>query len=232
MADTCYVKEKAIKLKRNIMIGAQTNLTVPSRKKREVYPEKVFELATNCWMTKATIPEPEKHRRPLSAQGDGAETLPARLQTLTDDKAYDQFCEHYRDKVRTVMTEKAEKIKPKYRSDTVYNRKVLESLDQSKERFPGKTWFLQRKPKETRINIKHTTGLCHSSQLNYATLLCTSKQLCHCRTDRCGNWLCICEEEESCTCSRICSCSDCQNCQVGLAIFINMLYLRFALFGD
>ena len=103
------------------MIGAHSNLTVPSRKQREVYPEKVFELATNCWMTRATIPEPEKHRRPLSAQADGTETLPARLQTLTDDKAYDQFCEHYRDKVRTVMTEKADKIKPKYRSDTVYN---------------------------------------------------------------------------------------------------------------
>ena len=34
VADTRYVREEAIKLKRNIMIEAKTNLTVPSRKKK------------------------------------------------------------------------------------------------------------------------------------------------------------------------------------------------------
>ena len=82
--------------------------------------------------------------------------------------------------------------------------------------FPGKKWFLTKKPNETKINVDHTTGLCkdcHSIKINYATVLDKAKQLCSCRSMQCPNWVCLCDEDE-CICPQECACDDCQTCQV------------------
>ena len=172
--------------------------------------------------TKSTIPEPAKHRRPDTAPGDGEETLPARLQTMTDDEAYDQFIEHYKDKVNAAMKERSERIRQKYRNETEYNSKVIQRLDNQENWFPGKTWFLNKKPVETKLNNDHTTGLCkdcHSIQLNYSTLLHKANQMCQCKTTRCPNWICLCRADEECLCLPVCNCDDCCSCQVKYITF-------------
>ena len=70
------VIEAAKKLKRDLFTGAQTNLAVEKQKKKERYPAAIHDLAEKSWLTKATIPEPAKHERPLLAPTDGVETIP------------------------------------------------------------------------------------------------------------------------------------------------------------
>ena len=137
----------------------------------------------------------------------------------TDEEAYLKFQEQYEAAVKDIMKGRSEKIKERYRNNTEYNRKVIERLDRQADWFPGKTWFLQRKPKETKLNFDHTTGLCkdcHAPQVNYGTLLRYARSACQCKTQNCPNWLCMCEEEEECVCPTTCQCDICLSCQVML----------------
>ena len=211
LSETRRVLEEAKSLKNRLLTGSQTDLTLPENKKREVFPEEVHHLAKDCWLTKSTIVEPAKYRKPAAAPTDGCEVLPTRLQTMTDDEAYEQFSEHYR-----VMKARCDKIKEKYRANTEYNQKMKERLTKQESWFPGKLWFLKQKPIETEMNMDHTTGLCkdcHSNQLNYSTVLNKAKQLCSCRSTSCPNWVCLCDGED-CTCLHDCACDDCKTCKV------------------
>ena len=219
--ETRNVIDAAKKLKKLLFSGEQSTLKVEERKTRELFPKKVFDLANESWETDATIPEPAQHSRPTSAVSDGSEKLPARLQVLTNDEAYEQFKDKYKDKVHGVMKEHCDKIRSKYEgSKESSNRdKILSSLKRKEITFPSKTWFLQQKPPKTKLNHDHSTGLCkdcQEGQLNYESLLKFVKKMCCCRTDMCPNFVCICEDFDDCNCSRECECEDCESCQVKL----------------
>ena len=218
--ETESVINAAKKVKKAFCIGEQNTLKINPRKKREIFPKEVFDFATESWETGATIPEPAQHRRPESAPNDGMETIPARLQILTDGEAYEQFKDKYQEKVRGVMGNHCEKMRDKYRNKTesVTKEKILETLSRKEMVFPSKSWFLLRKPPQTKVNYDHTTGLCkdcHSNHLNYESLHKFCKKFCHCKTHQCPNWICVCpEEEEDCKCKHECECDDCMSCQV------------------
>ena len=128
LAETRRVMEVAKIVKQKLLTGAQTNLKLPEHKKKEVFPEEIHLLATDCWTKKATIVEPAKYKRPAAAPNDGQEVLPARLQIMTDDEAYEQFVEHYKDKVHQIMKERSNRIRQKYKTDTEYNKKMQQTL--------------------------------------------------------------------------------------------------------
>ena len=224
--ETRNVIEAAKKLKKSFFGGQQSTLGVEERKKRELFPQNVKEYARESWETDSTIPEPAQHQRPESAITDGNEKVPARLQVLTNDEAYEQFKDNYKEKVHDVMKEHCEKIRLKYEKipDSANKLKILESLERKENLFPGKTWFLQQKPPETKVNKDHSTGLCKDCQeghLNYETLLKFLKKTCDCRTDRCPNYVCICQVPDDCQCSGECECQDCISCQVKIFICTN-----------
>ena len=105
------------------------------------------------------------------------------------------------------MVAKSEKIKAKHRRNTEYNKKVNQRLESMEGRFPSKSWFLQKKPAQTKVNYDHTTGLCkdcHMSQVNYETVLKYAQSLCLCKTNDCPNWTCLCGEEDDCSCNPTC----------------------------
>ena len=103
--------------------------------------------------------------------------------------------------------------------DGIKKAKILEALNRKERAFPSKSWFLLRKPPQTKINNQHSTGLCkdcYSNEVNYDALLKHCKKFCFCKTERCPNWVCVClDEEEECNCRMICECEDCLRCQVG-----------------
>ena len=120
--ETQNVIEAAKQLNREFFTRVKETLTVDKDKKKEVYPKEVEELATDCWISKATIPEPSKHQRPNTAPvDDGGDTIPDRLQVTTNDEAYELFEEHYKDRVKTVMKAKYDKIRAKHTRETKSN---------------------------------------------------------------------------------------------------------------
>ena len=186
-------------------------------KNKEVYPVEVHDLALESWLNNSTILEPDKHKRPHSAAKDGNDTTSAHLQIDTDEEAYSKFKDNYEASVKAIMRERSDKIKLKYSNDTPYNRKVIERLERQADWFPGKSWFLGKKPKETKTNYDHTTGLCkdcHAPQVNYRTLLQKARDVCHCGTQNCPTWVCTCDEDEECSCPNVCQCDSCLSCQV------------------
>ena len=175
-------------------------------------------MAGECWMSDGTIPEPAKHQRPESAAVDNeGETIPQRLQVLTNDEAYVHFQDKYTSKVKSVMKRKVNAAREKHRNETVYNQKVKARLTHLEDKFPSKQWFINRKPKETKLNNDHTTGLCkdcYSTRINYESLIKHARSKCQCKTKSCPNWSCLCDGEEDCECDPVCSCDDCVMCQV------------------
>ena len=139
------------------------------------------------------------------------------LQILTDKEACNVFKEDCTAEMKAVMKDKCDSMRKKYTADTDYNRKVNDRLNRMEEYFPEKTWFLGKKPPQTKVNYEHTTGLCmdcHASQINHETLLWHARAMCQCGTDNCENWICICEDSESCSCEPVCHCDSCKSCQV------------------
>ena len=222
IGETKNVIAAAKELKKSFFGGDQSTLKVKERKKKELFPRKVFELAEESWENDSTIPEPAQHVRPQSAVSDGNEKLPARLQVLTNDEAYAQFKENYEAKVKDVMQKHCQEIRSKYvqKPDSCYKDKIFKTLERKENIFPGKTWFLAQKPPHTKMNFDHTTGLCkdcHVADLNYDNLLKFLKKTCQCKTDRCPNYVCTCEDtEDECKCSQECECHDCSSCQVSI----------------
>ena len=222
--ETRNVIDAAKIMKKDLITGNQGILKKKKRKKRELYPDAVFDFGRKFWEEKATIVEPDQHKRPERALNDGKETIPNRLQIMTDDEAYDQFKEDYQEKVKDVMKIYCNAKRQKFikKNDSEYKRGVLEALDRLENRFPGKSWLLSIKPPQTKVNNEHSTGNCkdcYAIELNYETLLKAVRKNCKCKTDSCEGWQCTCEPEEGvteeeCTCSTVCHCDDCDDCQV------------------
>ena len=132
------------------------------------------------------------------------------------------FKEDCTKKIKSIMKEKCDTLRQKYQTDTVYNKCAHERLDRIENSFPGKTWFLSKKPPQTKVNHEHSTGLCkdcHAAQVNHDTLLKQARMMCECGTDKCENWFCYCEDQE-CSCDLICRCDRCIACEVIIYIFL------------
>ena len=218
--ETDSVIRAAKKVKKAFCTGEESILRVGGRKKRSVYPTEVNEMAIESWELDGTTVEPNQHSRPETALKDGSDTVPNRLQVLTDDEAYAEFKDKYEEKVKAAMKTQCDSVKEKYKfkPESVSKDRVMKILQRKQELFPSKKWFVQRKPPQTKINNDHSTGLCkdcHANHLNYERLHKFCKKFCHCKTDKCPNWVCFCEEDpEDCHCSHECDCDDCISCQV------------------
>ena len=93
--ETDSVVRAAKKVKKAFCTGEESILRVSGRKKRNVYPKEVFDMAVEYWEKDGTTVEPNKHARPQTALKDGCDTVPNRLQVLTDDEAYAEFKNKY-----------------------------------------------------------------------------------------------------------------------------------------
>ena len=221
VGETVNVKIAARKLKLDFMRGNKTNLEPNKNKNPERYPPEVFEIAHESWINRSTKPDPAKHARPKTALKDGEETVPTIWQVVTDNEAYEQFKENDAERVREVMQKSCEKLREKYRNNPASEnkQKIIKTLDRREATFPGKTWFLARKPAQTKMLDDHSTALCKdcvTAQLNFETLYKARKKFCRCKTSNCLNWVCLCDEEDPnhCECNHPCECDDCSSCQV------------------
>ena len=221
IGETQTVIEAAKKLKGQFLSGEKTCLEVDENKKHEFYPPTVFEIAEESWYNRATTPDPAKHARPPATYKDGGETIPTLYQVVTDDEAYDQFVDHDREKVRVEMQKSCELVREKYRTkeDSETKQKILNMLERKENMFPSKSWFLARKPPQTKMLDDHSTALCRdciSSDINYEAIYKICKKFCKCGLSSCPNWVCMCEDEDRsrCTCLHNCSCVDCSMCKV------------------
>ena len=77
-----YRTERSVKkMKIDLLQGNVSVLTPPTQTKRQIYPQKLVDLASKHW-NENTTPEPALHRR--KAEKDDQETIPTRYQCLTD----------------------------------------------------------------------------------------------------------------------------------------------------
>ena len=221
--ETRSVIEAGKVMRRKLFTGTEHILKIEAKKEKEYFPQEVHKMAEDSWLNKSTIPEPAKHLRPHCIKKDGGDTVPARLQINTDDEAYQTFRDEYEDSVKDAMKQKCEQFRNKHSNDTQYNNLIKEKLKKQESWFPGKTWFLSKKPEGTKANYEHTTGLCkdcHMYRSNYDTLLKHSRSLCHCGSKSCPYWICLCDNSEECVCNHTCQCDDCLLCQVNINYFI------------
>ena len=144
------------------------------------------------------------------------------------------FEDNYKQQVMEAIQEDCNNLEEKLNhcSESIQKQKKMEFIQRKRARFPGLSWFLQQKPKETKTRSDHCTGLCRDCeepQLNYETLRKFKKSICVCGTKKCPNHICSCEPAETgeltdeCDCDP-CYCNDCQKCQVILIhhIFVCM----------
>ena len=221
LGETYNVMKAAKNLKENFLTGKVSNLKGPGRKKPERYPQEVFDIAHDSWIKRSTKPDPAKHARPKTALKDGKETVPTIWQVVTDDEAYAQFKENDCEPVRNVMERYCDQTREKYRNkkDSDSKRKTMAILERRQNAFPGKTWFLARKPPQTKFMDDFSTALCkecNEALLNYETIRRYCRKFCKCKTSSCPNWVCECDEDDSdnCECEEVCRCEDCESCQV------------------
>ena len=84
--ETRMVIDRAKEMKKELITGNQGLFEKKKRKKKELFPEEVSNFGREFWDEKATIVEPDQHRRPDRALNDGKETIPNRLQIMTNSK--------------------------------------------------------------------------------------------------------------------------------------------------
>ena len=154
------------------------------------------------------------------------EVIPAIYQTLTDSEAYTVFKDNYHEEVREAMEKECNDVRKRVdgRRDSESKQKLLNMLIRKQTRFPSFSWFLQRKPEETKFRSDHRTGLCkvcEGQQLNLDSLTKFMRKLCRCRSKLCPNWICSCDLDENeevrghCDCDP-CDCEECLKCEVGI----------------
>ena len=122
----------------------------------------VKRLAIQHW-TNTTVTEPAKQRRPRGAVQDGAETVPTRYQTTTNDEAYESFRESQSAEVGRIMAKHSLSLvemysKRKESPDKDYRLKHPSQVLPSK--FPSQSWYIEQRPPEVKLLHDHTTGLC------------------------------------------------------------------------
>ena len=89
---------------------------------------------------------------PMAPMDESGETIPKRLQVLTTDEAYQKFHENYKSKVGEAMKRKCEMIRSKHSTESDYNKTIKERLNRMEKLFPSKSWFISRKPQQTKMN--------------------------------------------------------------------------------
>ena len=134
---------------------------MPTQTSRKVFPTEINELAVEHWK-RITIIDPSKHKKLRKALKDDEETLPTRWQTTTNAEAYESFRDMYSEDIREIMTLFARKYKEKFlhrppSADQTYRLKYAEEIP---NKFPGITWYLDRKPPEIKLMNDYSTGLC------------------------------------------------------------------------
>ena len=222
----------AKKLKNGFLQGDNMTMKL-SKKEKPQFPKEVFDVAHNSWLLRSTKPDPGKHARPKTTLKDGSESVPSIWQVVSDDEAYAQFKENDKEIVTEIMKKHCDKIRAKYQGkrDSTEKKKILESLDRKEKKFPGRTWFLQRKPPQTKQLDDFATALCkecNEAQLNYETIIKYCKKFCQCKTAICPNYICgNCDEEENedCECQGPCQCDDCQSCQVNKILHMQFIHV-------
>ena len=209
------------KSKENLLTGKTAKLKLPDKKKRQIYPKSVENIAKEHWL-ETTIPEPAKHTG--KAIEEGGETVPTRYQDKTDKECYENFKEECEEKVKMEMTKVSQEmiLKLSKRPDTVDKERRLEYAQSLPDKFPGPDWYIGQRPPETKPLCDHTTGLCHvceSAKENFSSIVQAVKRLCRCGTKDCPRWFCACpisadgEDETPCLCPP-CECEVCVTCKV------------------
>ena len=154
-------EQDAKKMKQRLLTNESSLLDLPAQTSRKVFPTEVNELAVEHWK-RITIIDPSKHKKLRKALKDDEETLPTRWQTTTNAEAYESFRDMYSKDIREIMTLVARKYKEKFlhrppSADQTYRLKYAEEIP---NRFPGITWYLDRKPPEIKLMNDYSTGLC------------------------------------------------------------------------
>ena len=149
-------------MKKNLLSGKEQSLTVPKKKKRLAYPSKVLEYGKLHW-EQITILEPSQHKRsgPSSATiQDDTESVPSRLQDLTNSECYEDFKIMYGQKIENVMKKHSEDLLKKVANwpDSPDKQGRLEFAEKTRTRFPSQSWYLLQKLEEVIPMYDHTTG--------------------------------------------------------------------------
>ena len=94
---------------------------------------------------------------------DGAETVPTRLQDMTDGECYHDYKDEYEAEVGRVMELHGEKLQDKVRQWPYSEDKQrrLAFAEEVKTKFPSLSWYILQKPAEVRPMHDHTTGDSH-----------------------------------------------------------------------
>ena len=155
-------KEEGRKMKKELMSGQDSTLTVGKKKRRKPYPEGVEEAARKHWEG-ICVTEPAKHRSTgpsSSSVKDSVETVPTRLQDRTDGECYQDFKDECREEVKKEMAILSDKLKKKVANwpESPDKARRLIWADEIKSRFPGMSWYLLQKPAEVVPMHNHTTG--------------------------------------------------------------------------
>ena len=215
------------KMKIDLLQGNVSVLTPPTQTKRQIYPQKLVDLASKHW-NENTTPEPALHRR--KAEKDDQETIPTRYQCLTDREQYSQFKEDCSGEIAEILTVySAEQIEMvRVRPESTDRTRRLAYFETLPTKVPSIEWYLDLKPAEVKPMHDHTTALCkicEASLLNYTTMFKTFKLQCKCTTPLCPNWMCLYaqseDEFEDIQCACLCACNNCSNCKVNIFYIFN-----------
>ena len=156
-------KEEGRIIKTKLLLGQDSTLTVEKKLKRKLYPNGVVAAARKHWEG-ICVTEPSKHRfsgPSSSTVQDSVETVPTRLQDRTDGKCYEDFQDECGEQVKREMALLSEKLKVKVAKwpDSADKARRLVWAEETKNRFPGLSWYLLQKPPEVVQMHNHTTGV-------------------------------------------------------------------------
>ena len=154
-------EQDAKEMKLRLLTNKSSLLDLHPHTSRKVFPTEINELAVEHWK-RITIIDPSKQNKPRKALKDDEETLPIRWQTTTNVEAYESFQEMYSEDIREIMTRHARKYKENFlhrppSADRTYRLKYVEEIP---NRFPGFTWYMERKPPEVKLMNDYSTGHC------------------------------------------------------------------------
>ena len=155
-------KKEVVEMKEKLMTGQEKILKIHTKPPRQVFPPKVKEVGINYW-EQITVTDPAKHRYAKKAVRDNEETVPTRLQTMTDKECYDGFESDCKDEIKIIMSKHAasqlEVLAKRPETQDKQNR-INHATNVLPNKFPGQTWFIEIRPPEIKLMHDHTTGLC------------------------------------------------------------------------
>ena len=151
--------------------------------------------------------------------------MPTRWQHLSQREQFANFRDECSTEISDVMRKHGEESirKLESRPDSEDKARRVELYSNIQNKFPSESWYLDQKPPEVKPLCDHTTGLCRiceAASLNFITLSRNLKRLCGCKTERCPNWICLCDPDEDEACSCTCDCDSCSRCKVCIKFYI------------